>query len=144
METLNGLLGRGDLRALLSESRAGAGQDATVIEQIDDVRQRANEEDYETRDHKARLKTLAARRRELEDIQYEFKREGFDHPRAVFTDDRLASERLNDFVRGGITAAAYWGLWQQGRSLTSPAGWNIGPGGSGAGMVFSRPRGGRG
>ncbi|MDO8359613.1 MAG: hypothetical protein Q7T08_06185 [Devosia sp.] len=144
METLSGLLGRGDLRALLSESRAGAGQDATVIEQIDDVRQRANEEDYETRDHKARLKTLAARRRELEDIQYEFKREGFDHPGAIFDDDRLASERLNDFLRGGIAAAAYWELWRQSRSVASPAGWSIGPGGSGAGMVFSRPRGGRG
>ena len=142
MEGLSAILGRGDLRALLSESRAGAGQDATVIEQIDDVRQRANEEDYEMRDHKARLKTLAARRRELEDIQYEFKRESFDHPQAVYSDTRLASERLNDFLRGGITAAAYWEQWRQNRSLAAPAGWSIGPGGPGP--VFSRPRGGRG
>lgn len=144
MDSLSGLLGRGDLRALLSESRAGAGQDATVIEQIDDVRQRANEEDYETRDHKARLKTLAARRRELEDIQYEFKREGFDHPGVVFADERLASDRLNDFLRGGIAATAYWELWRQSRSVASPTGWSIGLGGAGTGMVFGRPRDGRG
>ena len=122
MTGLVDVLGRNDLRVLLSESRAGAGQDATVIGQIDDVRQRANEEDYETRDHRTRLRTLAARRRELEDIQFEFKAQGYDSPQSVFGDERLATTRLNEFLRGGITAPAYWELWRQSQSFASSAG----------------------
>ena len=57
------------------------------------------------REQKARLKTLAARRRELEDIQYEFKKQGFDNPRSTFREDKLVGDLLNDFLRGGITAA---------------------------------------
>ena len=77
------------------------------------MRQRAKEEDDETRDQKARLKTLAARRRELEDIQYEFKKQGFDNPRSTFREDNLVGDMLNDFLRGGISAANYWDQWRR-------------------------------
>src|SRR5690606_2083819 len=69
--------------------------------------------DAESRDQKARLKTLAARRRELEDIQYEFKKQGFDNPRSTFGEDKLVGDLLNDFLRGGISAADYWGQWRR-------------------------------
>ncbi len=114
---INGLaevLGREDIKTLLAEARATqTGQDDTIVQQIDDQRQRAAEEDADSRDQKARLKTLAARRRELEDIQYEFKKQGFDNPRSSFGEDKLVGTLLNDFLRGGITAADYWLRWRQ-------------------------------
>lgn len=107
-------LGREDLKTLLAEARATrTGQDDTILKQIDDVRQRAKEEDDETADQKARLKILAARRRELEDIQYEFKKQGFDNPRSSFREDNLVGDLLNDFLRGGLSAANYWSQWQR-------------------------------
>lgn len=114
-------LGREDLRTLLAEARATrTGQDDTIVQQIDDVRQRAKDEDSETADQKQRLKTLAARRRELEDIQYEFKKQGFDNPRSSFGKDDLVGDLLNDFLRGGISAANYWAQWQRSQSWTGP------------------------
>lgn len=114
---VNGLaeaLGREDIRTLLSEARATeTGQDDTIVKQIDESRQRALEEDGDSREQKSRLKTLAARRRELEDIQYEFKKQGFDNPRSTFREDQLVGDLLNDFLRGGITAADYWGQWRR-------------------------------
>ena len=112
-------LGREDLKQLLADARATqTGQDDTLVQQIDDVRQRVNEEDYETRDQKARLKTLAARRRELEDIQYEFKKQGFDNPRSTFRQDDLVGDVLNEFLRGGISAANYWEQWRRSQNWT--------------------------
>src|SRR5690606_17162802 len=61
---------------------------------------------------------LAARRRELEDIQYEFKKQGFDNAGSRFGDDKLVGDLLNDFLRGGISAADYWGQWQRSQSWT--------------------------
>jgi hypothetical protein len=121
-------LGREDLKTLLAEARATAtGQDDTIVAQIDDVRQRVKEEDEETTDQKSRLKTLAARRRELEDIQYEFKKQGFDNPRSSFGKDDLVGDLLNDFLRGGITAANYWDQWQRSQRWSGPArdDWNF-------------------
>lgn len=134
---INGLaevLGREDIKTLLAEARATqTGQDDTIVQQIDDQRQRAAEEDADSRDQKARLKTLAARRRELEDIQYEFKKQGFDNPRSSFGEDKLVGTLLNDFLRGGITAADYWLRWRQsqnwsggGVSQGGPWGGNVG------------------
>jgi hypothetical protein len=119
---VNGLaeaLGREDIKSLLAQARATqTGQDDTIVKQIDEVRQRAAEEDAESREQRNRLKTLAARRRELEDIQYEFKKQGFDNAGSRFGDDKLVGDLLNDFLRGGITAADYWGQWQRSQSWT--------------------------
>ena len=120
-------LGREDLKTLLEEARATrTGQDDTIIAQIDDVRQRVKQEDEETLDQKQRLKTLAARRRELEDIQYEFKKKGFDNPRSSFGKDDLVGDMLNDFLRGGISAANYWDQWQRSQRWSGPRDdWNF-------------------
>ena len=107
-------LGREDIQTLLADARrTRTGQDDTIVAQIDDARARAKEEDQETREQKERLKTLAARRRELEDIQWEFKKQHFDDPRSTFREERLVGDLLNDFLRGGITAASYWDSWQR-------------------------------
>jgi hypothetical protein len=114
-------LGRSDIETLLSDARAThTAEDDAIVKQIDDARARAAEEEAETRDQKARLKTLAARRRELEDIQYEFKKQGFDDPQSSFREDRLVSDMLNDFLRGGISAAAYWEQWRRSQNWTGP------------------------
>jgi hypothetical protein len=120
-------LGREDLKTLLAEARATAtGQDDTIVQQIDDVRQRVKEEDEETADQKSRLKILAARRRELEDIQYEFKKQGFDNPRSSFGKDALVGDLLNDFLRGGISAANYWDQWRRSQRWEGPRDdWNF-------------------
>lgn len=112
-------LGREDIKTLLAEARATeTGQDDTIVKQIDETRQRASEEDGDSREQKSRLKTLAARRRELEDIQYEFKKQNFDNPRSTFREDKLVGDLLNDFLRGGITAADYWGQWRRSQNWT--------------------------
>lgn len=111
---LAAVLGREDIRTLLASARATqTTQDDTIVRQIDELRQRATDEDEDTREQKARLKTLAARRRELEDIQYEFKKQGFDNPRSTFREDNLVGDLLTEFLRGGISAADYWGRWRK-------------------------------
>ena len=112
-------LGREDIQQLLAQARVTqTGQDDTIVKQIDEIRQRAAEEDTDSREQRNRLKTLAARRRELEDIQYEFKKQGFDTAGSRFGDDKLVGDILNDFLRGGISAADYWGQWQRSQSWT--------------------------
>jgi hypothetical protein len=107
-------LGREDIQTLLAQARVTeTGQDDTIVKQIDEIRQRAQEEEGESRDQRNRLKTLAARRRELEDIQYEFKKQGFDSPRSTFGEDKLVGTMLDDFLRGTVTAADYWGQWRR-------------------------------
>lgn len=160
-------LGREDVRTLLAQARqTHTEQDDTIVKQIDDARLRAQEEESETRDQKARLKLLATRRRELEDIQYEFKKQGYDNPRSTFREDNLVGDVLTDFLRGAITAAGYWEMWRRSQgwsggtrrdddSFSWPdisfgggsrpssggfgGGWGRLPGGS-SGGGFSRPR----
>ena len=113
-------LGREDIKTLLAEARRTAtAQDDTLIAQIDDIRARIREEDAETSDQKERLKTLATRRRELEDISYEFKKQRYDDPRSTFREDKLVGDLLNDFLRGGIAAATYWDLWRRSQNWSS-------------------------
>jgi hypothetical protein len=119
-------LGREDIETLLADARATqTGQDDTIVRQIDDARQRAAEEDAETKDQKQRLKTLATRRRELEDIQFEFKKSRYDDPRSTFRDDKLAGDQLTDFLKGAITAGSYWDLWRRSQQWSggSPSPW---------------------
>src|SRR5690606_30246220 len=85
------------------------------------ARLRAQEEESETRDQKARLKLLATRRRELEDIQYEFKKQGYDNPRSTFREDNLVGDVLTDFLRGAITAGGYWEMWRRSQNWTGGA-----------------------
>lgn len=107
-------LGRADIQTLLAEARATrTPEDDTIVKQIDDARSRAQQEEEEMREHKSRLKTLASRRREIEDIQYEFKKQGFDRPQSTFGEDKLVGDVLTDFLRGAITAGAYWDMWRR-------------------------------
>ncbi|MDB5473570.1 MAG: hypothetical protein JWP99_873 [Devosia sp.] len=113
-------LGREDIKTLLAEARqTRTAQDDTIVAQIDDARARAKDEEAETREQKERLKTLAARRRELEDIQWEFKKQRFDDPRSSFGEDKLVGDLLNDFLRGGISAASYWDQWQRSQNWSA-------------------------
>ena len=112
-------LRRQDMQQLLAEARlTRTGADDTIVKQIDDARASASEEESEARDQKSRLKTLAARRRELEDIQFEFKKANYDNPRSSFGEDKLVGDLLNDFLRGGISAAGYWDQWRRSQNWT--------------------------
>ncbi|MCP8885277.1 hypothetical protein NIM87_17340 [Devosia sp. XJ19-1] len=120
-------LGREDIQTLLDEARkTHTGQDDTIVAQIDDARSRIREEEQESREVKERLKTLADRRRELEDIQWEFKKQRFDDPGSSFKEDRLVGDLLNDFLRGGISAASYWDQWRRSQNWAPGAEWGAG------------------
>lgn len=134
-------LGREDIQTLLAEARrTRTGQDDTIVAQIDDARARAREEEKEAREQNERLKTLAARRRELEDIQWEFKKQRFDDPRSTFREDRLVGDMLNDFLRGGITAASYWDQWRRSQNWSAgTSDWGGGVGLPNNGRQSSKP-----
>lgn len=113
LDALSTSLNRHGLWLLLSEARATPkGRDVTVVQQIDDSRQRTRDEAAETREQRGQLKTLAARRRDLEDIVYELKNLGLDGPSVRFADDGLVGTHLNAFLRAEISASAYWDLWR--------------------------------
>ncbi|WDR06794.1 hypothetical protein PSQ90_04905 [Devosia rhodophyticola] len=127
LSTLAASLLREDIQTLLAEARRTAtGRDDTLVAQIDDARMRVKDEDNETREQRQRLKTLAARRRELEDIQWEFKKSRFDDPRSSFGEERLVGDLLNEFLRGGITAANYWDQWRRSQNFNQDSPWSGG------------------
>ncbi|WP_449396826.1 hypothetical protein [Devosia riboflavina] len=120
-------LGQEDIQTLLAEARrTRTGKDDTIVAQIDESRTRMREEEEESRDLRERAKTLAARRRELEDIQWEFKKQRFDDPRSTFKEDKLVGDLLNDFLRGGISAASYWDQWRKSQNWAPGNEWGAG------------------
>ena len=120
-------LGQEDIQTLLAEARrTRTGQDDTIVAQIDESRTRMREEEEESRDLRERSKTLAARRRELEDIQWEFKKQRFDDPRSSFREEKLVGDLLNDFLRGGISAASYWDQWRKSQNWAPGNEWGAG------------------
>lgn len=105
---------------LVAEARRTATKkDDAILKKIDDVRLRLVDEDNDAREQRDRLKVLATRRRELEDIEFEFKKKRFDDPRSNFREDDLVGDLLGEFLRGGISAANYWGQWQRSQSWRS-------------------------
>jgi hypothetical protein len=146
LDQLAEMLGRDDLRILLAEAReTPEGHDASAVQQIDDLVQRVKDETDEAREYQARLRTLALRRRGLEDIQYEVKLRGLDNPHSRFAEERLTSDLLTEFLRGGLSAGAYWERWRTSQSWTVPG--YGGPGGGwgrlpriASGASLSRPR----
>ena len=149
LQELETLLDQPLLRPLLTDARRDPHEeDASVLGQIDDLSQRIKDETAEAEEYAEQLRTLAGRRRDLEDIQYEIRQRGFDNPHARFGDDRLVQEWLNEFLRGGRTAAAYWEDWRKSQSWAKPH--YGGPGGgwgrlptAGVGAGLTRPRSGR-
>ncbi|PXA99868.1 hypothetical protein DMC47_01355, partial [Nostoc sp. 3335mG] len=131
-------LGQEDIQTLLAEARkTRSGQDDTIVAQIDETRARLREAEEESRDLRERAKTLAARRRELEDIQWEFKKQRFDDPRSSFGEEKLVGDLLNDFLRGGISAASYWDHWRKSQNWAPGQEWGAGSGARGAGKRSS-------
>jgi hypothetical protein len=138
-DELGGLLGRPQLRPLMTLAREEPREDdADIVAQLDDLAQRVRDETAEGEEYAEHLQALAARRRDLEDIQYEIRQRGFDNPHARFSDDRLVQDGLNEFVRGSLSAAGYWDRWRQSQSWTAPG--YGGPGG-GWGRLPSPPTG---
>ncbi|WIY53303.1 hypothetical protein O9Z70_01835 [Devosia sp. YIM 151766] len=120
-------LGREDIQTLLAEARmTRTSQDDRIIAQIDEGRTRLREEEEESREQRERLKILGARRRELEDIQWEFKKQRFDDPASSFKEERLVGDMLDQFLRGGITAASYWDQWRRSQNWAPGSEWGAG------------------
>ncbi|MFT6656881.1 hypothetical protein [Maritalea sp.] len=113
VETLTAGLQRETVSELYEAARQTSSRDDDlIVRKIDAVRAEILEQDDDINEAKARLKTLAARRRELEDIEWEFKKSNFDDPRMKF-DDHLVEDLLGEFLKGAVTASGYWGLWQE-------------------------------
>ncbi|AEQ50063.1 hypothetical protein KKY_15 [Pelagibacterium halotolerans B2] len=154
------------IEKLLAEAQATRTQeDDAIVVRLEETRRRIVEEQLELDDERARLKVLEARRRELEDIEFEFKKSRYDDPRSRFGNEKLVGDLLTEFLKGGMTAAAYWGQWRDSqdwtgtsgpivptsrpRSSRSKGGFSLPPGGfsprppsGGNWGGFSRPRGG--
>lgn len=129
-------LGQQDLRQLENDARhTPTPKDDQILDKISELRARLSEENAEAADMKARLKVLAQRRRELEDIEWEFKKSRFDDPRSEFREDNLAGDLLTEFLKGAISAGAYWEQWQRSQR------WR--PGSSDWGGGLGLPRSGR-
>ncbi|HHG89727.1 MAG TPA: hypothetical protein ENJ90_04505 [Devosia sp.] len=122
-----------DIKNLVAMARKSATrQDDAIVAKIDDARTRQKDEEDETRELNARLKVLAQRRRELEDIQWEFKKSRFDDPRSTFRKDELVGDLLSEFLKGAITASNYWGQWQRSQN------WKAGTSDWGGGIGLPR------
>ncbi len=157
-------LGQQDIQGLLAAAnRTQTESDDALVHQITDVRKRIAEEEVEGQSDQQRLRTFGKRRKELEDIEWEFKKSRFDDPRSTFREDDLAGDLLGEFLRGAISATGYWDQWRNSqswrpgtsdwgnsiglpkrgrasRSSSNPWGNSGGFGGSSKKGGFSRPR----
>lgn len=118
------LLASGLQREGLEDLYAAARQTATreddqIVRKIDAVRSEIISLETELRACKDRLKVLSERRRELEDIEWEFKQKRYDRPSFDFDDD-LVEDLLGEFLKGAITASSYWGKWQDAKKYRGP------------------------
>jgi hypothetical protein len=121
LNELTAVMGSAAMTSLLADARTTPkGQDVALIHQLEDLRQRGDDQADEAREQKGRLKTLAARRRDLEDIQYELKAQGFDSPRSGFADEALTTDILNSLLRGTLSASAYWDRVRSAHSWSGP------------------------
>ncbi len=103
-----------ELGELVAEARKTATrEDDALLSKISQIRARALDENKEADELGKRLKVIEQRRRELEDIEWEFKKSRFDDPRSQFRKDDLVGDLLGEFLRGAITAATYWNHWQR-------------------------------
>lgn len=129
-----------DIAQLMDDARRTATpEDDAITGKIDEVRRRLAEEETELGDQRARLKTLETRRRELEDIEYEFKKARFDDPRSRFREDNLVGDLLTEFLKGGMTAATYWGHWRRSQDWAGSPGPIVRPSGSSRSSGFPIP-----
>lgn len=123
VSTLAGAIGSTRIERLLADARATqTPEDDAIVARIEETRRRIATEQTELDQERARLKTLESRRRELEDIEFEFRRSRYDDPRSRFKEDRLVGDFLTDFLKGGMTAAAYWGHWRQSQDWSGTSG----------------------
>jgi len=130
---LSNNLKRQDISQLLVQAKlTSSNEDNIIITKIDDIETRIGEEKFENSDHKSRLKTLSKRRRELEDIEWEFKKSRFDDPRSTFRENSLTKDLLSEFLKGTISAAVYWQHWQGSQS------WRAGTSDWGGGIGLPR------
>jgi len=115
-------LGSPDLQSLIGMTRRRSPEaDAPLLAQLDDARLRVAEERNDTLDERSRLKTLAARRRSIEDIEYEFKAQKFDDPRSIFRDDDIVNGALSSLLTATMQPGDYWEALRQGQAWTVDA-----------------------
>ncbi|MCF6344443.1 MAG: hypothetical protein L3J15_07220, partial [Devosiaceae bacterium] len=88
--------------------RTSNSKDDILVKKIDGIIASIKEGQVDNKSYKKRLKTLAIRRRELEEIEWEFKKSRFDDPRSSFSKNSLTGSLLSEFLSGAISAAIYW------------------------------------
>ncbi|GGA39914.1 hypothetical protein [Pelagibacterium lentulum] len=116
-------LGSVEIGQLVADARATATpEDDAIVERIDETRRRIRTEDAEIEDQRNRLRVLETRRRELEDMEFEFKKSRFDDPRSRFGEDKLVGDMLDEFLKGAISASAYWGHWRNSQGWAGTSG----------------------
>jgi hypothetical protein len=111
------------IEKLLAEAQVTRTQeDDAIVVRLEETRRRVAEEQVELDDERSRLKVLEARRRELEDIEFEFKKSRYDDPRSRFGNEKLVGDLLTEFLKGSMTAAVYWGQWRESQDWTGTSG----------------------
>lgn len=123
VDLLAGAISDTRIEKLLEEARATrTEEDDAIVLRIEETRRRISEEHAELDEERVRLKTLELRRRELEDIEFEFKNSRYDDPRSRFDDKQLVGDMLTEFLKGGMTAAAYWAMWRNSQGWSGRSG----------------------
>lgn len=90
--------------------------DEKIVAKLDELNRRERDEQAQAKEDRARLDVLGQRRKELEDIQWEFKQKHFDDPTSGFSRNDLVEDLLTEFLRGAISAGSYWDSWNSSQS----------------------------